>query len=118
MANPLQEAIREVVVNSPEFKKVANKVFEIFGIITYFDEESHKVSVTFSDPITGYEKHKADVEVSGLRGVHSSIRVGDLALISFPYGHTELPIINAIIPADGEKHIMPGYFSTNISQGV
>ena len=117
MSNPLVEAIREVVSNSPEFKSVSSRVPSLFGQITLYNENTNKVSIAYADPATGFEKTKADVDVSCFRGIHNGIEIGDTVIINFPYGYSELPVIQAIIPADGEKNIMAGYMSTNISKG-
>lgn len=117
MSNPLADAIREVLVAAPEFRKVAEQLPTIFGTITHFNEKTGKATVLYNDPLTNYEVTKSDVNVTCLRGLHNQIKKGDVAIVTFPYGYSMTPIILNVIPAEGEKHLMPGYMSTNLSQG-
>lgn len=117
VSNPLVQAIREVMLSAPEFQKVAGQFPTLFGVITHFNNNTGKASIVYNDPITSTDVVKSNVSVGCLRGVHNRVNVGDIAVLAFPYGHSEMPIVMNIIPGDNDKVLMPGYMSTSLSQG-
>lgn len=117
MSNPLIQAIREVMISSPEFRSIAEKSPTVFGTITHYNDQTGKANITYKDPVNNFDVIKSNIDVTRFRGVYNRINVGDFVVICFPYGDSNRPIVLNVIPPDGEKVRMPGYMSTSVSQG-
>jgi hypothetical protein len=118
MPSPLANMVIAEVVSSPEFQQLANKVFPIFGTITEYSESDGKVDLEFRDPISSLTIKKVGIPVGKMGNVHSTIERGDGAVLIFPNGNFELPVVTAILPSEEYRAMITGSYTLKASGGI
>jgi hypothetical protein len=115
-ANPLHDAIMNLVKQSPEFQKISGFIPPTTGIITGYNKDTQKINVEFNSPIDGSIHSVDEVDIGRAGGMNASIDYGDIVLLVFPDNKITFPLVAAII--DASPNIITGYSTTKISGGI
>jgi hypothetical protein len=118
MANPLHEKIYEIVKESPEVRRLTNQILPTLGSITYYNEDTRRVSIQYVDPTNGNVVDLDEVDVSKMGNVHGTVSIGDFVLICFLNGSSNAPVVACTIPKQNYVERIAGTYTTKISGGI
>jgi hypothetical protein len=118
MPSPLIEEIMKIVKDSPEVKRISNQMLPVLGTISYYNEDTRKVSIVYNDPLTGELKQEDEVSLGKPGNIHGTIFRGDMVLLVFPGGSSNFPIVLSVIPLNDYKETITGSTTLKSSGGI